>query len=301
MVLVLIIGVGMLAAAIYLVADLVTAPVQRRRASIARATRYSDRHAPTLPALPAFSERVFAPLGLWIQGLVLRVTPQGSLQSVEKRLLRAGLGRTSPALFIAAKALLASLGVALGLLAGTSSGSVGQAIVFMPVLGVALWILPDRLLAGRIRNRQDRIQAELPDCLDLLAVSVEAGLGLDGAISMLIEHMEGALADEFALTLGEMRIGEGRAEALRKLAERAGVAEVSALTRAIIQADQLGTSLGRILRVQARDSRIRRQTAAEERANKTPVKMLFPTAIFIFPALFLVVVGPAFITIVKSL
>src|SRR5919204_277951 len=110
--------------------------------------------------------------------------------------------------------------------------------------------------------------------IDLLAVSVEAGLGFDGAISKLTDSMEGPLTEEFGLTLNEIRIGEGRTEALKKMAERCDTPEVSGFVRAIIQADQLGISLGRILRVQATDSRLRRQAAAEEKAMKAPIKML---------------------------
>ena len=139
----------------------------------------------------------------------------------------------------------------------------------------------------------------MPDALDLLAVSVEAGLGFDGAVVKLTEHMTGPLAEEFSLTLGEMRIGESRHDALKKLATRAASPEVSSFSRAIIQADQLGISLGRILRVQAVDSRSKRQDAAEERAMKSPIKMLFPTVIFIFPAMFIVILGPAFLNLSK--
>jgi len=130
-------------------------------------------------------------------------------------------------------------------------------------------------------------------------VSVEAGLGFDGAISKLTEYMHGPLADEFALTLSEIRIGESRQDALKKLAERTSTQELSSFVRAIIQADQLGISLGRILRVQATDSRNKRQAAAEEKAMKAPIKMLFPTVLFIFPAMFLVILGPAFLNLSK--
>ena len=151
------------------------------------------------------------------------------------------------------------------------------------------------------QQRRERIRSELPDALDLLAVSVEAGLGLDGAIAKLTEHMEGALVDEFALTLGEMRIGESRQDALKKMAERVPAPELAAFVRSVLQADQLGISLGRILRVQAADSRLRRQAAAEERAMKAPIKMLFPTALFIFPAMFIVILGPAVLNFTHSL
>ena len=154
-----------------------------------------------------------------------------------------------------------------------------------------------RLAEGE--GRREKIRADLPDALDLLAVSVEAGLGFDGAIAKLTEHMEGPLAEEFGLTLGEMRIGESRADALKRMSERVDAPELSSFTRAIIQADQLGTSLGRILRVQAADTRLRRQAAAEERAMKAPIKMLFPTVLFIFPAMFLIILGPAFLNLDK--
>src|SRR5205823_12405352 len=159
----------------------------------------------------------------------------------------------------------------------------------------------DLFLKMRIKARRERIRSELPDALDLLAVSVEAGLGLDGAVTKLTEHMTGALVDEFALTLGEMRIGEARHDALKKLAERVPAPERGAFVRSVVQADQLGISLGRILRVQAADSRLRRQAAAEEKAMKAPIKMLFPTGIFIFPSMFVVILGPAVINIMAAL
>jgi tight adherence protein C len=160
-------------------------------------------------------------------------------------------------------------------------------------------VIPDTALTFRARSRKEAIRAELPDCLDLLAVSVEAGMGFDGAIQKLTDHMEGPLVDEFSLALGEMRVGESRADALRHLVDRVDVNEMAAFVRAIIQADQLGISLGRILRVQAADARHRRQAAAEEKAMKAPIKMLFPTALFIFPAMFVVVLGPAMLSLLE--
>jgi tight adherence protein C len=159
--------------------------------------------------------------------------------------------------------------------------------------------LPGVWVSGKAKRRREEIQAQLPDALDLLAVSVEAGLGFDGAVAKLTEHMEGSLTDEFSLTLGEMRIGESRQDALKKMSERVATPEVATFTRAIIQADQLGISLGRILRLQATDTRLKRQAAAEEKAMKAPIKMLFPTVAFNFPAMFLVILGPALIDISK--
>src|SRR5919197_1546962 len=158
---------------------------------------------------------------------------------------------------------------------------------------------PNFVLNSRVRSRQAAVAAELPDALDLLSVSVEAGLGFDGAVQKLTEHMEGPLIEEFELTLGEMRIGESRSDALKKMADRVTVPEMASFVRAIVQADQLGISLGRILRVQAADARLKRQADAVERALKAPIKMLFPLVMFIFPAMFIVVLGPAFLNLGK--
>jgi len=205
---------------------------------------------------------------------------------------------TTPQTFLAAKGIAGGAGVALGVLIGAFS-SVTGAFVYAAILGAIGYIAPAVVVQARARSRQARILSELPDALDLLAVSVEAGLGFDGAVSKLTQYMEGPLSEEFDLALGQMRIGESRSDALKKLAERAGTQEVSSFVRAIVQADQLGTSLGRILRVQATDTRLKRQAAAEERAMKAPIKMLFPTVAFIFPAMFIVILGPAMLSLGK--
>jgi tight adherence protein C len=188
------------------------------------------------------------------------------------------------------------LGLAFGALA-----SIVGAVFLVPMLAIAGFLGPDVFLTARLRSRREAIRAELPDALDLLAVSVEAGLGFDGAVTKLTEHMEGPLVQEFSLTLNQIRIGESRPVALKKMAERVSAPELSSFVRAVIQADQLGISLGRILRVQAADARNRRQAAAEEKAMKAPIKMLFPTVLFIFPAMFLVILGPALLNILAVL
>ena len=175
------------------------------------------------------------------------------------------------------------------------------ALIAVPLLAVAGFRIPDYVLSSRIRGRREAVRADLPDALDLLAVSVEAGLGFDGAVTKLTEHMSGPLVDEFARLLSEVRIGEARQTALKNMAARVDAPELSSFVRAVVQADQLGISLGRILRVQAADSRVRRQTAAEEQAMKAPIKMMFPTVLFIFPAMFIVLLGPAVLNIMKVL
>ena len=141
------------------------------------------------------------------------------------------------------------------------------------------------------------MRRELPDALDVLAVSVEAGLGFDAALARLGEYLEGPLVEEFLLVLAELRIGESRSAALRKMADRVDIPELTSVVSSLIQAEQLGSPLGRMLRIQAEESRGRRQVAAEEKAMKAPVKMLVPTALFIFPAMFVVILGPAVLSI----
>jgi tight adherence protein C len=284
--------------AVFLLAEVVTLPARERAGSIRRAVGYGRvRGVSTDVDERAFKERALVPLADRLARAALRVTPQASMESVGLKLLRAGLGRkVSPTAFLASKA-----GLALGafLLALVAAGPAARGMLLGFVFAAAAFMLPDIFLTFRTRGRKETLSAELPDTLDLLAVSVEAGLGFDAAISKVNEHMDGPLSEEFAMALGEMRIGESRQNALQKMVRRVDTPEFSAFVRAVIQADQLGISLGRILKVQAEDSRTRRQLAAEEKAQKAPIKMLFPTVFFIFPALFVVVLGPALLNIGK--
>jgi tight adherence protein C len=293
-------GIVCLAGAAYLVGEAATAPARERRVSVKRAATYGRLRAALGEREQPFHDRVVAPAKDKLAGFVLRIHPKTTLDSVRSKLLAAGMGRTvSPQSFLAAKSGLGLVGLVLGaFFGGALSGGVGV-LVFGLALGGIAFLAPDFVVGARARKRRDAIRAQLPDALDLLAVSVEAGLGFDGAISKLTDHMDGALAEEFGLTLNEIRIGESRQDALKKLSERCDTPEVSGFVRAIVQADQLGISLGRILRVQATDTRLRRQAAAEEKAMKAPIKMLFPTVMFIFPAMFLVILGPAFLNLSK--
>jgi tight adherence protein C len=294
------VGIVCLAASAYFVGDAVTMPARERRTSVRRAAQYGDFKPALGQAQRPFRERVLAPLGERLARWTLKLHPRTTVEGVSTRLLAAGLGRTiSPTAFLAFKSGLALVGIFLGVLFGGAAASAGG-VLFCSVAFAGLgFIAPDFFVSAKARSRKDSIRAELPDALDLMAVSVEAGMGFDGAIVKLTEHMEGPLADEFALTLSEIRIGEARPDALKKLADRTGTPELASFVRAIIQADQLGISLGRILRVQATDSRLKRQAAAEEKAMKAPIKMLFPTVLFIFPAMFLVILGPAFLNLSK--
>ena len=295
----LIIAVACLAGAVFLAGEVATLPSRERARSMRRATTYGFIRIASPLDQQRLRERAFEPLRETFAKWVLKVNPRTSMEAISLRLLGAGLGRRlSPTGFLAAKGFLAVGGALMGVLIVSVTGS-GLGLLFMGALGVGGFIAPDYFVSLKAKGRREKIRADLPDALDLLAVSVEAGLGFDGAIAKLTEHMEGPLAEEFGLTLGEMRIGESRADALKRMSERVDAPELSSFTRAIIQADQLGTSLGRILRVQAADTRLRRQAAAEERAMKAPIKMLFPTVLFIFPAMFLIILGPAFLNLDK--
>lgn len=285
-----------LAGSAFLVADSALLPARERRASLRRALGILVHPAADEAEHPGFRARVLQPLGGQLTGLALRLTPQASVESVGARLLAAGYSPGAAPRFLALKAGAALTGIVLGLLLVHSGGAVAG-LAFGVALGAVGFIAPDFVVNSRARRRRERAQEQLPDALDLLAVSVEAGLGFDAAVAKLTEYLEGPLIEELGLALREMRIGRSRQDALRKLAKRLDAPAVTAFVRAVVQADQLGISLGRMLRVQAEDARKKRQTAAEEKAMKAPVKMLFPTVIFIFPALFVVILGPAMLNL----
>jgi len=290
-----------LGGAVFALGEAATYPARLKARSLKRATDYGRvRITTNQQELVRFRERVVAPLAAKLAKIPLRLSPKTNVDTVAAKLVAAGLTqRVSPAGFLAVKGGVTVGGCLVGLALG-GLGSPISGILFAPVLGAAGFIGSEWFLMLKIRSRREAIRSELPDALDLLAVSVEAGLGFDGAVTKLSEHMQGPLIDEFALTLNEMRVGEARPVALRKMAERVDAPELSNFVRAVIQADQLGISLGRILRVQATDSRLRRQAAAEEKAMKAPIRMLFPTVLLIFPAMFIVILGPAVLTILET-
>ena len=296
----IVLAILLLAAAAYLIGEAVTAPARERHVSVKRAANYGRIRAALGEREQPFKERVLTPTRDRLARVVLRIHPKTTVDGVRGKLLAAGMGRTvTPTGFLAAKGASAMGAMLLGMIFGGAAAGGGAALLFGVGLAALGFLAPDFIVGAKARSRRDRIKAQLPDALDLLAVSVEAGMGFDGAIAKLTEYMDGPLTEEFGLTLNEIRIGESRQDALKKLAERADTPEISGFTRAIIQADQLGISLGRILRVQATDTRQRRQAAAEEKAMKAPIKMLFPTVLFIFPAMFLVILGPAILNVEK--
>jgi tight adherence protein C len=291
-----------LGGAAFVLGEVATYPARLKERSLKRASEYGRiKVRPSDIDRLRFRERVLVPSVGKLAAIPLKLNPRTTIESIQAKLLAAGASqRLTPQTFLAIKGGATVGGVVLGFVL-VAAGSVIAGIFFAPMLGAVGFIAPDYVLGVRARRRRDAVRTQLPDALDLLAVSVEAGLGFDGAVTKLTEHMQGALVDEFAMMLNEIRIGESRQAALKKMAERVEAPELATFVRAVIQADQLGISLGRILRVQAADSRLRRQAAAEEKAMKAPIKMLFPTVLFIFPAMFIVLLGPAMLNIMKVL
>jgi tight adherence protein C len=296
---VLILAFVCLAGALALVGQMVTAPRRERQSSLRRARAYAESSdGPVVdPILARLSEKY----GDRLAKFAIRLDPRANEEKIGLRLVSAGLARTfSPVEFLAAQVVLAGVGVVVGALIGVLAGSTGESVALGAVFGVLGYFALDAVLTVRTRTRREQMRRELPDALDILAVSVEAGLGFDGALAKLGEHKEGPLSEQFELVLNELGIGESRSHALRRMADRVDIPELTSVTTSLIQSEQLGTPLGNVLRTQATESRQRRRVAAEERASKAPVKMVFPTGVFIFPAIFIVLVAPAMITIFKA-
>ena len=247
-------------------------------------------------------ERMTRPLQRIVKVLPERALSAVTLEGLTRKLMLAGYpGNLSAAEFIA---LRYSLVVILPLLVFLVSIFSGTSLVNMAMLlllaGIIGYFIPDIFLKLKRTSRQEEISKQLPDVLDLLCVSVEAGLGFDAAIAKVVEKMEGAFPQELGRLLQEVKMGKARREALRDLKERIDVDGVTNFVSAIIQADHLGVSMGNVLRLQSKDSREKRRQVAQEKAQKAPIKMLLPLVFFVFPALFIVLLGPAMLQLLDG-
>ena len=249
-----------------------------------------------------FGERVVEPALDRLARLGRRLTPADHGSRVRRRLDLAGNpARWDVDRVIAFKMVGALLGIALGVTVPYLLGfGVGLAVVAAVALVVLGYFAPNLVLYQVGYNRRERIRRELPDALDLLTISVEAGLAFDAALSQVARNTEGPLADEFFRVLQEMQIGLGRVDALRALSDRSDLPELRTFVGAMVQAEAFGIPIASVVRVQARELRVKRSQRAEEAAQKVPVKILFPLIFCIMPALFAVVLGPAAISILRS-
>jgi tight adherence protein C len=248
----------------------------------------------------SFGSRIIVPIVAGASRVARRVTPIDARDRIARKLLLAG----SPAGWDAERVLAFKIiglvaGVIGALLVSSVIGSVSPfiRIVLFGLLGFVGFLAPDSMLSRRVDERQREILRTLSDTLDLLTISVEAGLSLNAAIAQVVQNVPGVLSSEFARMLQEIQLGVPRADAFRNLAERTDVDELNAFALAMIQADVFGVSIASVLRTQAQQLRIKRRQAAEAKAQQTPVKIVFPLVLCILPALFIVIVGPGAIQI----
>lgn len=265
----------------------------------ARRRAPADLRAATLQR--GAGERVGLPAIERLAGLVRRHTPAGRLAALERRLLLAGTpAGWSVDRVLAAKVLLGGAAAVLGVLRFVTGPST---LVLLVTIGAAVagFFAPDLALRNTAEKRQERIKRSLADTIDQLTVAVQAGLGLDAAIARVGATAKGPLGAELARVVQDVRAGMGRQDALLAMADRTQLTELRQVVLALTQAEKLGVPVARTLQVQSDELRVRRRQHAEEQAAKLPVKILFPMVLFILPALFIVILGPAAISIYESL
>lgn len=251
-----------------------------------------------------FSERVLVPIARRLGDFVTRFTPQNALQITAHRIELAGNPRgLDPTTFWAARFIVAFLlgGLFIFLFTiGLQDWSWVRKFIVVAFFMVIGFYIPELLLTSKINRRQKEIRKAMPDALDLLTICVEAGLGFDGAMAKVVEKWDNELSLSFARALKEMQLGKLRREALRDMADRIGIPEMTSFVAAVIQSEQLGVSMAKVLRIQSDQMRVRRRQRAEEEAHKAPIKMLIPLALLIFPSICIVLMTPAFIMLMQS-
>jgi tight adherence protein C len=258
-----------------------------------------------------FAQRVLLPLGDMVAKLFRGYTPAEVAERTEKKLVMAGMFPRVTAMQLQGLCwICAALGfvfmfmllVALGVVeSGGERLKDPFNVLYMLIAVAAGFMFPHFVLSKRIQARQEKIQLVLPSAIDLLSISVEAGMGFDAAVGYTMRKIKGPLAEEFSKTLNEIRLGKPRLEALEALGKRTGVEDLSTFITAVVHASRLGGSITNTLRIQADSMRVRRRQRAQELAMKAPVKMVFPLVLFIFPALFVVILGPALMSVWKQM
>ncbi len=248
----------------------------------------------------SFTQRVLMPIVRVPVKQMARLMPTAMLERLQQRLIIAGEPMELQG-FLTLQFISIVMFTGLPILLFMSSGSVGMVQIGLTGAFIVVgFMMPQMWLKQRVGARQTHIIKSLPDAFDLITTCVEAGLGLDAALSRVAEKVEGPFADELKRTLRDIGLGKQRREALKELGARTGVPDLVTFVNAVIQAEQMGSSVGTVLRVQAEQLRVRRRQRAEEQAYKAPVKMIFPLILCIFPTLFIVILGPAVITIMND-
>jgi tight adherence protein C len=241
-----------------------------------------------------FTERALLPLIRGLARMLNRATPQKNVEQVRHKLDLAGNPNNwTPSEFLGVRGLAGIFGAGVATaLAFALRAEAPVILLFLAVGGMLGFFVPVLWLGQKIRKRQKEILRALPDALDLLTISVESGLGFDAAMVKVAEKWQNELSRAFERAIGEIRVGKLRREALRDMAARIELPDFTSFIAAVIQADQLGVSIAKVLRIQSEQMRIKRRQRAEEQANQAPVKMLIPLAFLVFPSIFIVLLGP---------
>jgi tight adherence protein C len=242
-----------------------------------------------------FWERAIAPALHGFVRTVGRLLPNRTVEEIQTQLMLAGRpGNLSGVDFLGVRVLAATGGLALGFMFAMRMGNDRRFLLLGPLMGALLgYMAPQSWLSGRIRKRRESLQRSLPDALDMLTICVEAGLAFESAMQRVSEQWVCALSEEFARTVAEVRLGVPRPQALRRLSQRCDVPDISSFVAVLVQADSMGTSIAQVLRSQANQIRLLRRQRAEEKANQAPIKVIMAMMMFIFPALFVIILGPA--------
>jgi tight adherence protein C len=277
-------------------------PLQERLAEFA--ARGETVNLEQIELSQPFSDRVIVPLARKFGEFATRFTPQNAIQSAAHKIELAGNPRMlDPAIFWASRFVVAIfLGGFLLLVFSISKMSIGllQRLIVVGLFMVLGFYIPEMLLSSRITRRQKEIRKAMPDALDLLTICVEAGLGFDGAMAKVFEKWDNELSLAFGRVIREIQLGKLRRDALRDMANRLGIPEMTSFVAAVIQSEQLGVSMAKVLRIQADQMRMKRRQHAEEEAHKAPIKMLIPMALLIFPSICIVLMAPAVLMMMRS-
>jgi tight adherence protein C len=250
------------------------------------------------------SERIILPLARGFGEFAVRFTPQNALQSTARKIELAGSPRGWDPAVIWFMRIILAIGISIGMFLIFSISDINwswsRKLIIIGLMVAAGFYMPEMLLKSKIDRRQKNIRRALPDALDLLTICVEAGLGFDGAMNKVHEKWDNELSLSFGRAIREVQLGKLRREALRDMADRVGIPEMTSFVAAVIQSEQLGVSMAKVLRIQSDQMRIKRRQRAEEEAHQAPIKMLIPMALLIFPSICIVLMTPSILRLLQS-